>query len=117
MQQQAVRSEIAQLQQKVERLERDVRLLEGMLERVLVSAPPVMFTMPDGSRRPFQPNKPVSLQLLAHMIQVEESSKERRHESKEERRRQFSDLLESARKEALAKGITIDDEREAALDD
>jgi len=73
--------------------------------------------MPDGSERPFRPNKPVSPRTLISMARVEKLSQERRHLSAEERRELFWQNIEQARAEAIRKGIAIDDEREAAVGD
>jgi len=73
--------------------------------------------MPDGSKRPFSPNRPISLQTLATLIRVDALSQERRHLSADERTRVFLQNIEEARAEAIAKGTAIEDEREAALGD
>ena len=107
---------IDQLQQQVNQLVADMQMLEGVLERVLVS-PPIMFSMPDGSKRPFHPTRPVSMRTLAMMLKVEEVSQERSHLSNDERRAIFLRDLEEARQEAIAKGIAIEDEHDAAIGD
>ena len=73
--------------------------------------------MPDGSKRPFCPNRPVAPQTLVTMARVEELSQARRHLSAEERTEVFLRNIEQARAEAIRKGIAIDDEREAAVGD
>lgn len=108
---------IDQMQRKIEHLETKVDEIRVMLERMLLIVPPVVFTMPDGSKRPFRPNRPVSLGTLATMARVEELSQARRHLSTEERTELFLENVERARAEAIRQGIAIDEEREAAVDD
>ena len=105
------------MQRKIEHLETKVDEIHAILERVLLIVPPVVFTMSDGSKRPFRPNRPVSPQTLVTMARVEELSQERRHLSAEERTEIFLQNVEQARAEAIRKGIAIDDEREAAIGD
>ncbi|MBC8448445.1 MAG: hypothetical protein H8D78_11910 [Chloroflexi bacterium] len=105
------------MRHKIEHLETKVEEIHTILERVLLIVLPVVFTTPDGSKRPFRPNRPVSLQTLATMARVEELSQVRRHLSAEERTEVFLQNVEQARAEAIRKGIAIDDEREAAIGD
>ncbi|MEA3345137.1 MAG: hypothetical protein U9Q78_02650 [Chloroflexota bacterium] len=110
-------ADIGLMQRKIERLETRLEEIGAILERILVIAPPVVFTMPDGSKRPFRPNRPVSLETLATMMRVEILSQERRHLSAEERAELLWRNIEGARAEAIEKGIAMDDEREAAIGD
>ncbi|MFQ5814728.1 MAG: hypothetical protein ACE5I2_16240 [Anaerolineae bacterium] len=55
------------MQQKIEHLETKVDEIHATLERVMLIIRPVIFTTPDGSKRPFRPNRPISLQTLATM--------------------------------------------------
>ncbi len=105
------------MQRKIEHLETKVDEIHIILERMLLIVPPVIFTMPDGSERPFRPNRPVSLQTLSTMERVEELSRTRRHLPAEERTEIFLQNVEQARVEAVHEGIAIDDEREAAVGD
>jgi len=105
------------MRHKIERLETKVDEIRAILEHMLLIVPPVIVTMPDGSKRPFRPNRPVSLQTLVTMARVEGLSQARRHLSAEERTEIFLQNLERARAEAIRKGIALDDEREAALGD
>jgi len=116
MRQETTSTDILELKQEVKELREDIQMLEDVVGRVLIS-PPILFTMPDGSKRPFSPSRPVSLRTLAIMLKVEEVSQERRRLSDEERRDLFKNDLEAARREAIAKGIAIEDEREAATGD
>ena len=108
---------IDQMQHKIEHLEVKVDEIHAILEYLLLIIPSVIFTMPDGSQRPFRPNRPVSLQTLATMARVEEMSQARRHLPAEKRTEVFLQNVERARAEAIRKGIAIDDEREAAVGD
>jgi hypothetical protein len=108
---------IDMMQRKIEHLETKVDALYAVLERVLIAVSPVVFTMPDGSMRPFHPNRPVSLQTLITMARVEELSQERNHLPAEERAEAFLRNLAQARADAIRKGIALDDEREAARGD
>jgi hypothetical protein len=110
---------IDMMQRKIEHLETKVDALHAVLERVLIVVSPVVFTMPDGSMRPFHPNRPVSLQTLTTMARVEELSQERNHLPlpAEERAEAFLQNLAQARADAIRKGIALDDEREAARGD
>jgi hypothetical protein len=108
---------IDMMQRKIEHLETKVDALHAVLERVLIVVSPVVFTMPDGSMRPFHPNRPVSLQTLITMARVEELSQERNHLPAEERAEAFLRNLAQARADAIRKGIALDDEREAARGD
>jgi hypothetical protein len=105
------------MRHKIEHLETKVDEIHAILEYLLLIIPPVSFTMPDGSQRPFRPNRPVSRQTLATMARVEEMSQGRRHLLAEERTKVFLQNIERARAEAIRKGIAIDDEREAAIGD
>ena len=109
--------DLTQMQHKIEHLERELNRVQTILEYVLVAVPPVFFTMPDGSKRRFRPNRPVSLKTLATMTRVEALSQERRRLSDDERTELFWQNVEKARAEAIEKGIAIDDEREAAFGD
>jgi len=108
---------IGLMQRQIEHLETKVDEIHTILERVLLIVPPVIFTTPDGSERPFRPNRPVSLQTLVTMARVEELSQMRRRLSDEERTEVFAQHIEQARAEAIHRGIAIDDEREAAVGD
>ena len=108
---------IHSMQHKIERLETRIDEMHAIFEHMLLVVPPVVFTLPDGSRRPFRPNRPVSPQTLVTMAKVEELSRERRHLSAKERTELFLQNMEQARAEAIRKGIAIDDEQEAAIDD
>lgn len=108
---------IGLMQRQIEYLGTRVEEIHAILERTLLIVPPVVFTVPDGSKRPFRPNRPVSLQTLVTMDRVEELSQARRHLSAEERTEVFLQNMEQARAEAIRKGIAIDDEREAAVGD
>lgn len=80
---QTVNAEILELKQEVKQLRADMQWLEDVVDRVLVS-PPILLKMPDGSKRPFSPTRPVSLRTLATMLRVEEASQKRRDLSREE---------------------------------
>lgn len=108
---------IGLMQRQIEYLGTRVDEIHTILERALLIVPPVVFTMPDGSKRPFHSNRPVSPQTLVTMARVEELSQARRHLSAEERTEVFLQNMEQARAEAIRKGIAIDDEREAAVGD
>lgn len=108
---------IDMMQRKIEHLETKVDALHAILERVLFIVSPVVFTMPDGSTRPFRPNRPISLQTLTTMARVEKLSQARRHLPAEERTEAFLQNLAQARADALRKDIALDDEREAARGD
>ena len=108
---------IDRMRHKIEHLEVKVDEIHAILEHLLLIILPMIFTMPDGSQRPFRPNRPVSLQTLDTMARVEEMSQGRRHLSSEERTEVFLQTIERARAEAIRKGIAIDDEREAAVGD
>jgi len=116
MRQQIASTEILELKQEVKQLREDMQLLEDVVERVLVS-PSILFAMPDGSRRPFSPTRPVSLRTLAILLKVEEQSQKRGSLSRDEEVALMHDILERARQEAIDKGIALDDEREAAIGD
>jgi hypothetical protein len=105
------------MQRKIEHLETKVDALHAVLERVLIVVSPVVFTMSDGSMRPFHPNRPVSLQTLTTMARVEELSQARNRLPVEERAEAFLQNLAQARADAIRKDIALDDEREAACGD
>ncbi len=88
-----------------------------ILQRMFLLVPPVAFTMPDGSKRLFRPNRPVSLPTLQTMARVEELARARRRLPDKERTETFLQSIEQARVEAIRKGIAIDDERKAAIGD
>ncbi len=108
---------MALMQRQIEYLEAKVDEMRAILERIVLVVSPVVFTMPDGSKRPFRPNRPVSPQTLFTMARVEEISQAQRHLSTKVRTKVFLRNVEQARAEAVRKGIAIDDEREAAVGD
>jgi len=105
------------MQRKIESLEAKVDALHTLLERVLWVVSPVVLTMPDGSARPFRPNRPVSPLTLVTMTRVEALARPRRHLPPAERAELFMKDLAQARADAVRQGIAIEDEREAARDD
>ena len=114
---QAILAGIDMMQRKIEHLETKVDALHTILERMLLVVSPIVFTTPDGSPRPFRPNRPVSLQTLTTMARVEELSQAQRHLPIRERAEAFLQNLAHARADAIRKGIALDDECEAACGD
>lgn len=102
---------------KLEHLETKVDEMHSILQRMLLLVPPAIIIMPDGSKRLFRPNRPVSVQTLQTMARVEELARARRHLPAKERTETFLQSIEQARAEAIGKGTAIDDEREAAIGD
>lgn len=112
-----VQADIDVMRGKIEHLETKVDEIHAILQRMLLLVPPAVFTMPDGSKRLFRPNRPVSLQTLQTMARVEELAQARRRLPDKERTETFLQSIEQARAEAIGKGIALDDEREAAIGD
>jgi hypothetical protein len=78
---------------------------------------PVMLPMPDGTERPFRPNRPVSRETLEGIRRAAQLARELQKLPEEERRARFLENMERARADAIARGIAIEDEREAAIGD
>ena len=81
----------------------------------------VMISVGDGRYRkkvPFKPVKPASNEEMAFIQDVENLSEKRRNELSEEAQKElFFKNIEKSRSEALIKGIAIEDDKEAAVDD
>jgi len=71
----------------------------------------------DGSYRPFQPVKPVSLGTLLSLKRVARLHEERKHWTQEMYAANLISNMEKARAQAIADGTAIEHEWEAAIDD
>ena len=104
---------------RLNRIEEELSALRALLEQVGVqeAEEPVMLPMPDGTERPFRPNRPVSRETLEGIQRAAQLARELQNLPEEERRARFLENLERARADAIARGIAIEDEREAAIGD
>ena len=78
---------------------------------------PVMLPMPDGTERPFRPNRPVSRETLEGIRRAAQLARERKDWTREMTVEQGHRDLERARADAIARGIAIDEDWEAAVGD
>lgn len=104
---------------RLDRIEEELSALRALLEQAGVgeAEEPVMLPMPDGTERPFRPNRPVSRETLEGIRRAAQLTRELQKLPEEERRALFLKNLERARADAIARGIAIEDEREAAIGD
>ena len=104
---------------RLNRIEEELSALRALLEQVGVqeAEEPVMLPMPDGTERPFRPNRPVSRETLEGIRRAAQLARELQKLPEEERRARFLENMERARADAIARGIAIEDEREAAIGD
>jgi len=104
---------------RLNRIEEELGALRALLEQVGVQEDeePVMLPMPDGTERPFRPNRPVSRETLEGIRRAAQLARELQKLPEEERRARFLENMERARADAIARGIAIEDEREAAIGD
>lgn len=108
-----------QILRRLDRIEEELSALRALLEQVAVgeTEEPVMLPMPDGSERPFRPNRPVSRETLEGIRRAAQLARELQKLPEGERRARFLENMERARADAIARGIAIEDEREAAIGD
>ncbi len=99
---------------RLDRIEEDLRAVRALLEE---AEEPVMLPMPDGSQRPFRPTQPVSRETRESIRRAVQLARELRELPEEERRARFIQNLEQARADAIARGIAIDEDWEAAIGD
>ena len=104
---------------RLNRIEEELSALRALLEQVGMQEDeePVMLPMPDGTERPFRPNRPVSRETLEGIRRAAQLARELQKLPEEERRARFLENMERARADAIARGIAIEDEREAAIGD
>jgi len=104
---------------RLNRIEEELSALRALLGQVGVQEDeePVMLPMPDGTERPFRPNRPVSRETLEGIRRAAQLARELQKLPEEERRARFLENMERARADAIARGIAIEDEREAAIGD
>jgi len=104
---------------RLDRIEEELSALRVLLEQVGVgeAEEPVMLPMPDGTERPFCPDRPVSRETLEGIRRAAQLARELQKLPEEERRARFLENMERARADAIARGIAIEDEREAAIGD
>ena len=104
---------------RLNRIEEELGALRALLEQVGVQEDeePVMLPMPDGTERPFRPNRPVSRETLEGIRRAAQLARELQKLPEEERRARFLENMKRARADAVARGIAIEDEREAAIGD
>ncbi|HID64777.1 MAG TPA: hypothetical protein EYP49_18830 [Anaerolineae bacterium] len=76
-----------------------------------------MLPMPDGTERPFRPNRPVSRETLEGIRRAAQLARERKDWTREMHVERGRRVMEAARADAIARGIAIEDEREAAIGD
>lgn len=101
------------------RIEEELGALRALLEQVGVqeAEEPVMLPMPNGTERPFRPNRPVSRETLEGIRRAAQLARERKDWTREMHVEHGRRIMEEARADAIARGIAIEDEREAAIGD
>jgi len=104
---------------RLDHIEEELSALRALLEQAGVkeAEEPVMLPMPDGSERPFRPHRPVSRETLEGIRRAAQLARERKDWTREMTVEQGRRDLEQARADAIARGIAIEDEREAAVGD
>jgi PHD/YefM family antitoxin component YafN of YafNO toxin-antitoxin module len=106
------------LLQRIEQLEEGLAKVWTVLSEGEVAVEePVMLPTPDGRWRPFRPTRPVSPETLKLIRRAAQIAWERRDWTPEMTVEAGRRDMERARIEAIARGIAIEDEREAAVDD
>ena len=106
------------LLQRIEQLEEGLAKVWTVLSEGEVAVEePVMLPTPDGRWRPFRPTRPVSPETLKLIRRAAQIAWERRDWTPEMTVEAGLRDMERARIEAIARGIAIEDEREAAVDD
>jgi hypothetical protein len=95
------------------------KLLDELLEaiRIQPDGTEIMLPQADGNYRPFQPVKPVSLATLLALMEAGRKAQVIRKLPKEEQIARLKKSLEYAREEAIARGIALEDEEDAAIYD
>ena len=104
---------------RLDRIEEELSALRVLLKQVGVqeAEEPVMLPMPDGTERPFRPNRPVSRETLEVIRRAAQLVRERKDWTREMHIEHGRRVMEAARADAIARGIAIEDEREAAIGD
>jgi len=95
------------------------KLFDELLDAILIQpdGAEIMLPQADGNYYPFQPVKPVSLATLLALIEAGRKAQVIRKLPKEEQLARLRKSLEYAREEAIARGIALDDEKDAAIYD
>ena len=104
------------LLQRIEQLEEGLAKVWTVLSEGEVEEP-VMLPTPDGRWRPFRPTRPVSPETLKLIRRAAQIAWERRDWTPEMTVEAGRRDMERARIEAIARGIAIEDKREAAVGD
>ena len=105
------------LLQRIEQLEEGLAKVWTVLSEGEVVEEPVMLPTPDGRWRPFRPTRPVSPETLKLIRRAAQIAWARRDWTPEMTAEAGRRALERARADAIARGIAIEDEREAAVGD
>ena len=105
------------LLQRIEQLEEGLAKVWTVLSEGEVVEEPVMLPTSDGHWRPFRPLRPVSPETLKLIRRAAQIAWERRDWTPEMTVEAGRRDMERARIEAIARGIAIENEREAAVDD
>ena len=94
-------------------------LLDELLEtiRIQPDGSEIMLPQADGNYYPFQPAKPVSLVTILALMKAGQKAQVIRKLPKEEQLARLRKSLEYAREEAIARGIFLEDEKDAAIYD
>jgi len=95
------------------------KLLDELLDaiRIQPDGAEIMLPQADGNYYPFQPVKPVSLATLLVLAEAGRKAQVIRKLPKEEQLARLRKSLEHAREEAIARGISLEDEKDAAIYD
>ncbi len=95
------------------------KLLDELLEVISIqpNGAEIMLPQADGNYYPFQPAKPVSLATLLALVEAGRKARVIRKLPREEQLARLKKNLEYARAEATARGIALEDEKDAAIYD
>jgi len=93
------------------------RLAQAMLMLNEREEGPLMVPTPEGGWRVFEPGKPLSPEMRQTLREAARIAWERRHWTREMFAEAGERELERARADAIARGIAIEDEQEAAVGD
>ncbi|MBC8457906.1 MAG: hypothetical protein H8D67_07920 [Deltaproteobacteria bacterium] len=95
------------------------KLLDELLEVISIqpNGAEIMLPQADGNYYPFQPAKPVSLATLLALVEAGRKAQVIRKLPREEQLARLKKSLEYARAEATARGIALEDEKDAAIYD
>jgi prevent-host-death family protein len=105
------------LVRQVSELQDELARIWAEVEAPSSAAEPILLPTPNGGARRFQPNRPVSPDVRAAIQRAALLAVSQRQRTPQQIVQDGQAALERARMQAIASGIAIDDEAEAAIGD